>query len=178
MSMNEDEKREAKRKEIAQKVAELRKQQDEDEERLAKLKAMDERHIASIERKKAAPSVQSRQSKGKRGDSALIIACYHGQVEAAECLLNAHLIEPSQFCNVDNASNSDGCTALMRAIEAGHADCFELLLDHAANVNAQDKKGHTPLHFALSTHNKYFTDTLVDCAAIEPVECARESLTP
>ena len=41
-----------------------------------------------------------------------------------------------------------GNTALMYAIEEGHADVVEKLLAHGADVNLQDKSGHTPLIWA------------------------------
>lgn len=36
---------------------------------------------------------------------------------------------------------------------AGHVDIVELLINNGANVNRQDPKGQTPLHFAVKSGN-------------------------
>lgn len=48
---------------------------------------------------------------------------------------------------------------------AGHVDAVEVLIEHAANVNAQDKFKLTPLHFASSNGNYRNSQLLVQNGA-------------
>jgi ankyrin repeat protein len=43
-----------------------------------------------------------------------------------------------------------GSTALMYAAQNGHLDCVMQLIDHGASVQARNKDGFTPLHFATT----------------------------
>jgi ankyrin repeat protein len=51
------------------------------------------------------------------------------------------------------------------ATAKGHSDIVELLLMHGAEVNAQDKQGLTPLHYATLVNNPDAVKTLLDHAA-------------
>ena len=42
---------------------------------------------------------------------------------------------------------SGGKTALMMALEAGHMECFKVLLDKGAEVNIQDKVSGVIIHY-------------------------------
>ena len=44
----------------------------------------------------------------------------------------------------------NGFTPLHIAVEAGNLDMCQMLVEHEADVHAQDNKGNTPLHLALS----------------------------
>ncbi|GLJ38248.1 hypothetical protein SUGI_0778660 [Cryptomeria japonica] len=48
-----------------------------------------------------------------------------------------------------NAADERGRTALHRASEKGNASLCELLVEFKTSLNAQDKEGMTPLHYAL-----------------------------
>lgn len=54
----------------------------------------------------------------------------------------------NRHCNIDDADEEQGLTALMVAASEGRLDFVYLLLSHGANVNAQDHDGATPLHHA------------------------------
>ncbi len=43
--------------------------------------------------------------------------------------------------------SQDGCTALLRAAESGHADCVRLLLDAGADKNAKNRVRVNTLSF-------------------------------
>ena len=45
-----------------------------------------------------------------------------------------------------------GSTPLMYAVQAGHLDCVNLLIDHGANVTATNNIGNTALHFSVESH--------------------------
>ena len=47
-------------------------------------------------------------------------------------------------------NKKSGFTPLHIAVSKGHLDMCQMLLDHKADVRAQDNKGNTPLHFAAS----------------------------
>ncbi|XP_038061250.1 serine/threonine-protein phosphatase 6 regulatory ankyrin repeat subunit B-like [Patiria miniata] len=55
----------------------------------------------------------------------------------------------------DNCSkglkNNNGVTALHLAVVQMHYECIEILLNHGADVNAQDKEGNTSLHRCMMT---------------------------
>lgn len=46
--------------------------------------------------------------------------------------------------------DQDGLTALHRVVLAHHADLVEILKAGGANLNATDRFGYTPLHYAAS----------------------------
>ncbi len=62
--------------------------------------------------------------------------------------------------------DSAGRTALFWAIENGHLDCFEFLLQKGANPNAQDVDGVTCLNLAKSSSGlTEFSDLLLQYKA-------------
>lgn len=54
----------------------------------------------------------------------------------------------------------DGTNALMAAAVRGHKDVVKLLIEHGANVNAQNVDGHSALMFAYNGKNQ--VETLLD----------------
>jgi ankyrin repeat protein len=64
-----------------------------------------------------------------------------------------------------NIKNEEGDTALHRAAQWTDipGDLFKWILRKSANVNAQNKHGTTPLHFALWYKSKTATEELLKC---------------
>ena len=82
--------------------------------------------------------------KNKNGHTPLILACYSGNIEVIEVLVE-HVEDL-------NALSNEG-TALMAATFKGNLEVSKLLLDHGADVNATDLNGNTALHFAVRFTN-------------------------
>lgn len=38
---------------------------------------------------------------------------------------------------------------------SGHAKCVEVLIDYGANINAIDRMGKTPLHYAIALGSRF-----------------------
>ncbi|KAK1246109.1 hypothetical protein MKX07_005178 [Trichoderma sp. CBMAI-0711] len=74
-----------------------------------------------------------------------------------------------------NATDAEGRTALLLAVENGRADVAELLIDKKAKVSIATKNGRTPLHMAVGS--KEIAKLLLDSgAAINAVDI--EGCTP
>lgn len=78
--------------------------------------------------------------RNERGDTLLMLACYHGHVDAARVLL-AHGADPEIL-------NDAGQTPLAGAAFKGDAAIATLLLDHGAQIDHAGPNGMTPLMFA------------------------------
>lgn len=76
------------------------------------------------------------------GFQPLGLACYFGQYEAAEYLINAGANTNSQ------SMNGIGAAPLQSAAAAGHAKIVMLLLNNGADPNIREKNGYSPLHAA------------------------------
>jgi ankyrin repeat protein len=87
------------------------------------------------------------------GVNALIAASSEGYTEIVNMLL------ATQKCDV-NRQDKDGTNALMAASVRGHKEVVKVLVDHGANVNAQNVDGHTALMFAYNGKNQ--VETLLD----------------
>jgi len=83
-------------------------------------------------------SPEEAQLRDANGNSALILAAYHGQTDAVAIL--APLDDVNYVCSYG--------TALMGASVKGHTEIARLLLDHQANPNLGDFDGNTPLIYA------------------------------
>lgn len=78
--------------------------------------------------------------RNERGDTLLMLACYHGHVDAARVLL-AHGADPEII-------NDAGQTPLAGAAFKGDEAVATLLLDHGVQVDNAGPNGMTPLMFA------------------------------
>jgi len=81
--------------------------------------------------------------KGKAPDISIHLAAQVGNIEGVKQHLAA---------GTDVNLISDGIekTALHSAVQVGHKEITELLIDNGANVNAKNRIGETPLHQAVS----------------------------
>ena len=75
---------------------------------------------------------------GSTKDTALILACQHGQVDIAEMLLG-------KGADV-NLTNCYGNSALHESARHGDTDLTRLLISEGSIVNTSNNKGSTPLH--------------------------------
>tara|TARA_Y100000034_G_scaffold125539_1_gene175276 strand:+ start:102760 stop:103290 length:531 start_codon:yes stop_codon:yes gene_type:complete len=78
--------------------------------------------------------------KNKDGYTPLILACYSGNAEVANYLINH---------SKDINSGSKYGTPLMAASVKGYDKIVDLLIDKGADVNATDPNGTTALHYAI-----------------------------
>jgi ankyrin repeat protein len=78
------------------------------------------------------------------GVTPLHLACFYGQEEVVECLLEA-----GADVSV-GAQNQAGSTPLHEAARSGHRNIVLLLLAHGADTELSDCQGWTPLHLAAS----------------------------
>ncbi|CAI9086931.1 OLC1v1020867C1 [Oldenlandia corymbosa var. corymbosa] len=60
-----------------------------------------------------------------------------------------------------NIKDSEGRTPLHWAVDRGHLNVAELLLDRGADVNAKDNEGQTPLHYAAVCERPALAELLV-----------------
>ena len=80
----------------------------------------------------------------QNGFTPLILACYYGQKNIVEFLLNE---------GVDLETNSPEGTALLAAVYKGNLEIVSLFLLHNINLNATNDEGTTPLMFAAMAGN-------------------------
>jgi ankyrin repeat protein len=78
--------------------------------------------------------------RNEKGDSLIMLASYHGHLEAAQVLLEAGA-DP-------DVANDQGQTPLAGAAYKGFVEIAELLLKHGANVEGASPDGKTPLMMA------------------------------
>mmetsp|Transcript_18676 Transcript_18676/g.60380 ORF Transcript_18676/g.60380 Transcript_18676/m.60380 type:complete len:881 (-) Transcript_18676:1194-3836(-) len=81
--------------------------------------------------------------------TALIAASSEGHVEVVKAVVNALLLNEGTKEHLDDA-DKDGTTSLMAAAVRGHAPVVNFLLASGADVNKQNKEGHTALMFAYN----------------------------
>ncbi|TFA99628.1 hypothetical protein CCMA1212_008587 [Trichoderma ghanense] len=88
----------------------------------------------------------------------LHLAAYLGNVAWAKLLISEHARAISRRDNY-------GRTPLSWAVNRGHRDMVELLLDHGARVNVKDRSDLTPLHIAVTGQHKDIVSVLIDRGA-------------
>jgi uncharacterized protein len=89
------------------------------------------------------------------GLTALHLACFYGQEEAAERLLAAGADPSAQ------ARNEAAFTPLQDAASAGHNNIVLLLLAHGADINIANPQGWTALHLAASVGHQDVVESLL-----------------
>ncbi|MDP9961237.1 ankyrin repeat domain-containing protein [Chryseobacterium lathyri] len=95
------------------------------------------------------------------GFSPLILACYRGNTEVAEFLMDT-------VKDIDY--NSSMGTALMAAVFKGDIKLAQELLDHKSDINTIDSQGTTPLIFASKLGNTEMVKLLVKYKANKTVK--------
>lgn len=120
----------------------------------------------------------------ENGFSPLILACYRGNVEVAEFLIdhvkdvnyksregtalaglsvkyNKKLVEDLLKKNADpNIADATGSTPLFWAVKFGNKELIELLLKYKADKSIKDSMGMTPFEYALQTHKEEIINIL------------------
>ncbi|UKZ85974.1 uncharacterized protein TrAFT101_001813 [Trichoderma asperellum] len=88
----------------------------------------------------------------------LHLAAYLGNVAWAKLLISEHARAISRRDNY-------GRTPLSWAVNRGHIDMVELLLDHGARVNVKDRSDLTALHVAVTGQHRDIVSVLIDRGA-------------
>lgn len=120
----------------------------------------------------------------ERGFSTLILACYRGNTEVADFLIdhvkdvnyrssegtalaglsiryNKDLVEHLLKKDADpNIADATGTTPLLWAIKSGNKELVEILLKYKADKTKKDSMGITPFEYALKTDNKEIINLL------------------
>ncbi|WP_300685347.1 ankyrin repeat domain-containing protein [Chryseobacterium sp.] len=120
----------------------------------------------------------------ENGFSPLILACYRGNTEVAEFLIDhvkdvnyksregtalaglavkydKELTENLLKKNADpNIADSTGYTPLFWAVKFGNKELVELLIQYRADKTKKDSAGMTPFEYALQTNNKEIINLL------------------
>lgn len=120
----------------------------------------------------------------ENGFSPLILACYRGNTEVADFLIdnvkdldyksqegtalaglsiryNKDLAEHLLKKNANpNIADGTGTTPLFWAVKSGNKELVELLLQHKADKTMKDSAGMTPFEYALKTDNKEIINIL------------------
>ncbi|MCJ7933391.1 MAG: ankyrin repeat domain-containing protein [Chryseobacterium sp.] len=120
----------------------------------------------------------------ENGFSPLILACYRGNTEVAQFLIdhvkdvnyksregtalsglavkyNKDLVEHLLKKNADpNIADAAGFTPLFWAVRFGNRELIELLLKYNADKTKKDSMGMTPFEYALKTENKEIINLL------------------
>lgn len=120
----------------------------------------------------------------ENGFSPLILACYRGNTEVADFLIdhvkdldyksqegtalaglsiryNKDLAEHLLKKNANpNIADGTGTTPLFWAVKAGNKELVELLLQYKADKTMKDSAGMTPFEYALKTDNKEIINLL------------------
>jgi uncharacterized protein len=95
--------------------------------------------------------------RNEKGDSLLMLACYHGHFDAAKALLE-HGADPELH-------NDQGQTPLAGAAYQGDLRVVQLLLDHGANVEGAAPGGKTALMLAAMFNRTAVLDLLIERGA-------------
>ena len=102
------------------------------------------------------------------GDSALLLACYHGHLAIARRILAAAAVDSSPAAVMRQHASSDGMTGFLHATEQGHEHVVHWILDSCvepadliAFVNHNNHSGLTALHFAIGRGTRSVFDRLL-----------------
>ena len=131
---------------------------------------------------KTNPDVINQVNEG--GNSPLILACYKGNVEVAAFLIKnvkdinfnspmgTALMAATVKGNVDlvklllenkaniNATDGNGITALIYAVQFQNHEMVKILLEHKADKNIKNKEGKTAFEFAVFSGNQTIINQL------------------
>ncbi|KAB8074427.1 hypothetical protein BDV29DRAFT_123411 [Aspergillus leporis] len=88
----------------------------------------------------------------------LHLAAYLGNVAWAKLLI-------SEYVRLISRKDNYGRTPLSWAVNRGHRDMVELLVDHGARVNVKDRSRLTALHIAVTGQHKDIVSVLLDQGA-------------
>lgn len=88
----------------------------------------------------------------------LHLAAYLGNVVWAKLLISEHV-------RLISRKDNYGRTPLSWAVNQGHRDMVELLVQHGARVNVKDRSKLTPLHIAVTGQHKDIVSVLLDQGA-------------
>ncbi|CAB3779490.1 ankyrin repeat domain-containing protein [Pararobbsia alpina] len=91
--------------------------------------------------------------RNEKGDSLLMLASYHGHLDAVRVLL-AHKADP-------DLRNKNGQTPIAGAAFKGNLSMIELLLEHGADVEGASPDGRTALMIAAMFNRTEIVDFLV-----------------
>ena len=101
--------------------------------------------------------------RNEKGDSLIMLACYHGHLDTARVLLEAGA-DP-------NVPNDQGQTPLAGVAYKGYPDIAELLLAHGADIEGASPDGKTPLMMAAMFNRTEILNLLIERgAAIDAVD--------
>ncbi|PVH81398.1 hypothetical protein DL98DRAFT_559917 [Cadophora sp. DSE1049] len=89
----------------------------------------------------------------------LHLAAYFGNVPWAELLISKH-------ARLISRKDNYGRTALSWAVNQGHREMVELLLDHGARVNFKDRSMLTALHIAITGQHRDVVSVLLEHGAL------------
>jgi ankyrin repeat protein len=104
------------------------------------------------------------------GMTALHLACFYGQEQAAELLLRAGA-DPSA-----RTRNQLGSTPLQEAVCSGNRNIVLLLLSQGVETDTADYQGWTPLHLAASRGHQDIVEILLLSGT--PSHCTEQGQTP
>ena len=93
------------------------------------------------------------------GATCLMLAAYYGHTETVCYLVGLPDVE------VNYAANDDGFTALHCAVQEGHPDVVEVLIDAGADIEARTTEASTPLHYACENGKLAIVKVLVKAGA-------------
>ena len=94
----------------------------------------------------------------KNGTAALHIAASVGNIAMIHCLLEEGFDINELDTQGDLKQRASKRTALHRAVEGGHADAVEYLLDHGVDPSARDSTGKTAYEVANESQSDYILD--------------------
>ncbi|GHV90050.1 hypothetical protein AGMMS50268_05530 [Spirochaetia bacterium] len=113
------------------------------------------------------------------GYNALFCAAYNGRYDIIEYLID----KGSKF---DAAPDNNGENIFHKITKSGNSDCLNDFLEKLKSmkkngsklINAQDKSGYTPLHYAVIDGNPYMVDILIKNGADVNISAQNSTVHP